>query len=787
MGVVYKVEDTRLHRFVALKFLPEEFARDPHALNRFQREAQAASALNHPNICTIYDIGEHEGRPFIAMELLEGQSLRRLIGAGPLKTALLLDLGIQIADALDAAHSKGIVHRDIKPDNIFVSDRGQAKLLDFGLAKLRPAERQGAEGADISEIPTAAVGEFMTTPGLTMGTVAYMSPEQVRAGQLDHRSDLFSFGLVLYEMATGRQAFSGDSVGVVFEAILNRAPASARLLCPELPPKFEEVIQKALNKDRDLRYQAAADLRADLQRLRDGSSPVGAAEPSRGVSKVHGVPRWWPVAAAGALIALLAVLVGLNVRGLRNRMQGGSGGRGIQSLAVLPLENRSSGKEQENFAAGMTDELTTTLAKIGSLRVISRSSTVSFKGTRLPLREIARQLNVDAVVEGTVLRSGNRVRITAELIQAAPEKHLWAEEYERDVRDILTLQSEVAQAIAREVQVKLTPNDQARLRDTRRVNPDAFDALVRGRFLWNKRDEESLHKAVEQFQRALEADPTYPPGYVGLADSYNALAYSNYLSPADSFPLAKEAASKAIELDPALADAHASLGYATMYYDWDFRKAEQEFRRALELNPNAPPAHHWYAYLLTALEHPDEARAQIDQARKLDPLSVPINTDMAFTYYYTGHTQEAIRFVNTALEMNPKFPLGHFWLGRIYTSPGHYEDALGEFTKVGALRTWQPTMAALGFLYGVWGKPAEAQKILEEFDALKKQRRYQSSYAVGLVYAGLGNRAETFRRLQMAFVERSHWLVWLKLDPRWASVRDDPRFKDMVRRVGLPD
>ena len=785
MGVVYKAEDTRLHRFVALKFLPDEVAKDPQALSRFEREAQAASALNHPNICTVYDIGKYEGQPFIAMELLEGQSLTSLIEGKPLPTEELVDLAVQIANALDAAHSKGIVHRDIKPDNIFVTDLGPAKVLDFGLAKVAPAGQRVEAAAEMSATPTVTAQEFMTNPGVAMGTVAYMSPEQVRAEKLDQRTDLFSFGLVLYEMATGRRAFSGASQGVVFEAILNRAPAAPRLFHPELPPKLEEIIQKALEKDRTLRYQSAADLRADLQRLRRESSSVEPAVSPR-VVPTWRAPRGWPLAAAGTLVALLVVLLGLNLGGLRNKILVSIEGGGIHSLAVLPLQNLSGDKEQDTFADGMTEELINSLAKIGSLRVISRTSIMTYKGERRPLPEIARKLNVDAVVEGTVLRSKDRVRITAELIDAASDKQMWAQSYERDLHDIFNLQSEVAQAIAREVKVKLTPDEEARLRDVRRVAPEAFDAVVRGRYLWNKRDEESLRKGLEQFRQAIDVDPTYAAAYVGLADCYNALGYSNYLSPEDSFPRAKAAALKALELDPTLADAHASLGYATMYFDWNFQQAESEFRRAIELNPNAAIAHQWYAYLLTAMERPAEGLAEIERAQKLDPLSVPINTDMAFTYYYTGRSEEAVRFVKTALEMNPKFPLGHFWLGRIYTSQGRYDDAIAEFTKVGALRSWQPTMAALGFLYGVWGKPVEARRILDEFDALVKQDRYRSSYAVGVVYAGLGNRPETFQQLESAYAERSHWLVWLNRDPRWDSVRNDPRFKDLVRRVGLP-
>jgi TolB-like protein len=487
-----------------------------------------------------------------------------------------------------------------------------------------------------------------------------------------------------------------------------------------------------------------------------------------------------------AVVCLLAGVVG--AFWLTGRSPTGESAHRIQSLAVLPLVNLSADREQQYFADAMTEELTTRLAKIGSWRVTSRTSVMGYRDTQKKIPDIARELGVDAIVEGSILREGSRVKVTAQLIDGRTDRHMWAETYERGQEGVLAMQNDVARAIAREVDLSLSPEANARLAAlTRPVLPAAYDAYVRGRYALDKRSETELREAVRWFRQSIDADPTYAPAYAGLADSYGQLGYGSYVSPSDSFPLARAAAKKALELEPTLAEAHASLGYALMYYDWDFVGAEAEFKRAIELNPNYAVAHQWYAYLLTAMERPEaDAEREIAAARERDPLSVPINIDRAYILHYYQRNEDALRSVNVALEMNPQYPPGYFWLGRIYTAERRYGEAETALQRIGPLRAWTPAMAVRGYLYGMTGRVSEARAVLAEFDELKRIDRYASAYAIAVVYAGLGDRERTFTFLDAALSERSHWLVWLNRDPRWDEIRSESRFQTLVRRVGLP-
>jgi eukaryotic-like serine/threonine-protein kinase len=767
MGEVYRAYDERLERDVALKVLQAGMFTGETARKRFRREALALSKLNHPNIATIHDFDTHEGVDFLVMEYVAGETLSDKLRGVPLAEKEVARLGMQLAEGLAAAHEQGIIHRDLKPGNTRLTVDGRLKILDFGLATLARSAAETTENAQ-----TVSIDE---TRG-PVGTLPYMSPEQLRGEPVDARTDIWSAGALLYRMAAGRPAFPEAESAKLITSILTAAPVPPRGVNRHISSGLENIILKCLEKDPDDRYQSTKELAVDMRRL---LAPNTAAQPIPQRRSRRG--KRISIAAALSVAALLATALVFSSGGARDKLFGAKAHAPIRSLVVLPLANLSGDPEQEYFADGMTEALVTDLSKIRSLKVISRTSSIRYKEEKKTLPEIARELGVDGVVQGSVQRAEDKVRISAQLIYAKDGKNVWAESYERDFKDILTLQGEVAQAIASNIRTEVTPQEQARITKGRQVNPAAQEAFLRGRYL-NKGTRAQQRKAREYFEQALRIDPNYAPAYAGLADYYISSVDTR---PLVSMPQAKQFAMKALDLDPDLAEAHLELALIHFYADWDWAAADKEFKLAIQLSPSDAEAHRTSSFYFSALGRVDEALAESRQAQQLDPLSIWTQITSGYVFYFARRYEEAVAQCGKALEWDSNSAGAYDCLGASYLAKGMNQQAIASSLKASDLANNDPArLVGLGRAYGLAGRKSDARKVLEQLRQFS-DRTYVSPYFFATVYASLGQNDEAFARLQEAMREHDGYLAWLKVDSAVDPLREDPRFQGLLQQVGL--
>ena len=816
MAEVYLAEDTQLGRKIALKLLSGDFTKDENRLRRFEQEACAASVLNHPNVAHIYEIGEAQGMSFIAMEYIEGVTLRQKMVCTRMKIDEVLDIAIQTAGALAAAHQAGIVHRDIKPENIMLRPDDYVKVLDFGIAKLteKITERPMID-------PEAATkAKIDTDPRVVLGTVKYMSPEQAQGQALDARTDIWSLGVVLYEMVAGRAPFEGATNSHVIVSILEEEPLSLALFSREVPSELERIVTKALAKDREERYQTAKDLLIDLRRLKQKleveaeiertippeirstgavvksstQAALNAAketvplprevEPARTTSSAEYLVTGLKRHKTGAALALAVLAVVLT--GIAYLYFARSSSAAIDSVAVLPFVNASADPNAEYLSDGITESIINSLSQLPKLRIVPRSTVFRYKSREIDAVKIGRELNVRAVLTGKVAHRGEILSIQTELVDVASESQLWGEQYNRRLSDILTVQQEIANEISEKLRLKLTGEEKRRITKSYTENTEAYQLYLRGRYYWNKRTAEGLKRGLGFFQQAIEKDPNYALAYTGLADSYNLLGSYGVLRPIEAYPKANAAAAKALQIDDTLPEAHASLAFTMARYDWAWPGAEREFRRAIELNPKYASAHHWYA---TAYLGPtgklDEAIGEIKKAQELDPLSLIINTELGRLLYYARQYDESIEQLRKTIEIDPTFWVAHTYLGWSYEQKGKYEEAIAQAQKGIESSGGNPrAVAGLGHAYAIAGEKGEAQKILSKLQEMSR-RDYVSPVSIALIYTALGEKDRAFEWLQKGYESRDEGLVWIKVDPKFDNIRSDPRFADLTRRVRL--
>lgn len=801
MGEVYLAQDTKLDRKVALKILPADLATNKDRMRRFVQEAKAAAALNHPNIATIHEIGESDGTNFIAMEFIDGETLRQRMRNAAIKLGEVLDVTAQIASALSAAHAAGIVHRDVKPENVMLRRDGIVKVLDFGLAKL--TERLPPESVD-AEAPTRAA--INTEPGLVMGTAVYMSPEQARGLPVDARTDIFSLGVVLYEMVAGRLPFEGSTPSEILATILGeKEPQPLARYSREVPAELERIVSKALRKEREQRYQTTKDLLLDLQSLKqqlDFEAKLERSIPpeTRGdQTTVSGASATAKKQAAQttpiteslgnrikhhkrSLIIALSVLI-VTVASLTYLFYSARPANAIDSIAVLPLVNASNDPNTEYLSEGITDSIISNLSQLPQLKVMARSTVFHFKGKDTDPREVGRQLGVRAVMSGRLLQQGDHLIVRTELVNVADGTQLWGAEYDRKLSDVLALQQDISREISEKLRLRLTGEEKKRLTGHDTTNPESFQFYLRGRYFWNKRTADGIRKAVEQFQQAIERDPNYALGYVGLADCY-VLLEINDVPTSEGLAKARAAADRALQIDDSLSEAHAS---SALVYDqlWRWSEAEEEYKRAISLNPNYATAHQWFAGYLRTKGHFDDALTEIKHAQELDPLSSIIGINVGINNLLKNDPNSVIEQNNRIIELDPSFPRAHEDLGFAYLKQRRYEQATTEFQKAVELSASTSNfLSSLGYCYAVTGKRAEALQILKELEEKYAKREANAQYLAS-VYVGLGDKDQAFAWLEKDFEQHSGILPRITWWFSFEDLRSDPRYADLVRRMGL--
>ena len=721
MGKVYRVEDNKIKEEIALKLIKPEISADKQTIDRFRNELKMTRMISHRNVCSMFDLGEEKGMSFITMEYVPGEDLKSMIRmSGQLSTGTAIKIAKQICDGLSEAHRLGIVHRDLKPSNVMIDKEGNARIMDFGIARSIRAKS-------------------ITGEGIMIGTPEYMSPEQVEGEEVDQRSDIYSLGVILYEMATGRVPFGGDTPLSIAVKHKTAVPLDPRRLNHQIPEDFSRVILRCMEKSREKRYQSAQELLSELNKLE---------EEKQEQKKSAEIP--WE-----------------------------------RSIAVLPFADLSAERDQEYFCDGIAEELINALTKIERLKVASGSSAFQFKGKGHDIQEIGKRLKVETVLEGSVRKAGNRLRITAQLVNVADGYHVWSEKYDCEMKDIFAIQDEISLTIVDKLKVKLLREDKEKLVKRSTEDVEAYNLYLKGRYFWGKRTKEGFRKAMEFFEQSIVEDPNFTLAYSGLADSYNLLGFYNFAPPKEAFPKAKEAAQKALKIDDTIAEAYASLAFVQLYYDWDWKNAYENFKKAVKLSPGYPTAHHWYAEYLLVVGRIEEAFVESKRALELDPFSLVINVLLGWAFHYSYQYDQAIEQYLKTLEMDPNFAPAHYFLGLTYVQKAMFDEAIEEFKKAKAIFGDSTlTNAALWHAKARRGKIDEVEKVLDEMAKISRQT-YFPLYYKAAIYADVGDNDRAFHWLEKCFEERDMWLALLKVDPIWSNLQSDPRFNELLKKMGL--